>query len=232
MEIITGQPFESKGKKPGNNFTIITGSGRCGTTALMKFMEETKIFHTVVSPFFKKMRAGLEHDAAVQANSLCSKEVIKGYEKRRHNNLKEGTDLIKKIVRTTEIVKTPTFFFYNSYKYWRKAVPQEDLQVFLLKRDNPENVLKSAVSVNNREDWGLFKTGDEIEEHYKLNVQTLLNLNIPIIELEFPKFVLDPIYLFNKLKQYKPISNQKNFNLDLVIKLSEKVFDKSLITIK
>ena len=88
------------------------------------------------------------------------------------------------------------------------------------------------MSVNNREDWGLFKTGDEIEEHYKLNVQTLLNLNIPFIELEFPKFVLDPIYLFNELKQYKPISNQKNFNLDLVIKLSEKVFDKSLITIK
>ena len=58
MEIITGQPFESKGKKPGNNFTIITGSGRCGTTALMKFMEETKIFHTVVSPFLRKCELG------------------------------------------------------------------------------------------------------------------------------------------------------------------------------
>ena len=178
------------------------------------------------------MRAGLEHDAAAQANALCSKEIIKGFEERRHNNLKEGTDLIKKIVRTTEIVKTPTFFFYNSYRYWRKAVPQEDLQVFLLKRNNSENVLKSAENVNNKEDWGYFKTGKEIEEHYKLNVQTLLNLNIPFIELEFPKFVMDPVYLFNKLKKYKPLSNQKNFNLDFVVKLSKKVFDKSLITVK
>ena len=232
MEIKIGHPFESKGKKPGNNFTIITGSGRCGTTALIKFFKETKVFHMVTSNYFPNMRAGLEHDAATQANSLCSKEVIKGYEKRRHNNLKEGTDLIKKIVRTTEIVKTPTFFFYNSYIYWKNAFPQEDLQVFLLKRNNSENVLKSAENVNNKEDWGYFKTGKEIEEHYKLNVQTLLNLNIPFIELEFPKFVMDPVYLFNKLKKYKPLSNQKNFNLDLVVKLSKKVFDKSLITVK
>lgn len=232
MEIKIGHPFESKGKKPGNDFTIITGSGRCGTTALIKFFKETKFFYMVTSNFFPKMRAGLEHDAASQANALCSKEIIKGFEEKRHNNLKEGTDLIKKIVKTTEIVKTPTFFFYNSYKYWAKSAPNKNMHVILLKRNNSENVIKSAVSVNNREDWGFFKTGDEIEEHYKLNVQTLLNLNIPFIELEFPKFVLDPIYLFNKLKQYKPLSKAKNFNLDLVIKLSEKVFDKSLITVK
>ena len=213
-----------------NNFTIITGSGRCGTSAFISFMRETEFFHMVMGSFTPAMRGGYELPKVSVANSLCSKNII--FPHLRHNNLPESTSLIKEIVETTEIVKDPTFFFYNSYEHWKKSVPQKDIQVFLLKRDNQENVLKSAKKTVSEKDWSYFKNGEEIEKHYKLNVQTLLNLNIPFIELEFPKFVMDPVYLFNKLKKYKPFSKQKNFNLDFVKNLSSKAFIKSLVTIK
>ena len=217
-------------KKPSNNFTIITGSGRCGTTAFTSFMKATGFFHMIIGNYLEDMRGGLEIGDIAVANSLCSKDII--FPQYDHNNLLEGMDLIKKIVEITEISKSPSFFFYNSYEYWKKSAPQEDIQVFLLKRDNQDNVLKSAKKTSNEQDWSYFKNGEEIKKHYKLNVQTLKNLDIPFIELEFPKFITDPVYLFHKLEKYKPLSEQKNFNLNFVKNISSKVFEKSLVTIK
>ena len=179
-----------------NKFTIITGSGRCGTSALTKFFIETGKFKLPTSSGeIKGMNAGYEcHESSV-INALVSEEII--FKHLEHNKPHSAIEKIKRITSVNDIVKTPTFFFYNTYESW-KRYSNRDIQVILLKRNNFSNVFNSANLIN-RPSWGYFKSNDHLDRHYQKNILNLKDNNINYVEIEFPKFIFDISYLTKKI---------------------------------
>ena len=180
-----------------DKFTIITGSGRCGTSALTKFFIKTGKFNLPTSTGeVKGMNAGYEcHESSI-INALVSEEVI--FKHLEHNNPHKAIEKIKHITSVNDIVKTPTFFFYNTYESWKKY-SNRDIQVILLKRNNSSNVFNSANLTNRSSDWEYFKSSEQIEQHYQKNILNLKDNNIKYVEIEFPKFVFDISYLTKKI---------------------------------
>ena len=197
-------------------FTIITGSGRCGTSALTKFFINSSRFLIQCSTESPTMRAGYENVFSTSANINISK-----------NNIRSAKNTIKRVTQTNDIVKTPTFFFYNTFKFWKENNTKNHLQVFLLKRDNLENVFTSASKTSRPRDWDYFQDALHLQNHYLKNINTLNSNNIKYIELEFPKFTLNSEYLYTKL-----LESNFSFTKQEVIDLSKQTFDPSKITIK
>lgn len=209
-------------KIKNNTFTIVTGSGRCGTTAIMQFLDKLNMFNLVLGKYSPEMKAGLEHDASALINDMIRKNV----------QLDSINTQISQVSKTTDIVKSPSFFIFNTYEFWKKNIFPLDIQVILLKRNKNKHVLESINKLELKHHWNYFKTELDIEKHYKRNIQNLKSLNIPYIELEFPKFILDPIYLYKKLKKHPYFLNNKNFNIKVVKNISNFVFDPLKITVK
>tara|TARA_R110000803_G_scaffold69482_1_gene131894 strand:- start:242 stop:877 length:636 start_codon:yes stop_codon:yes gene_type:complete len=210
-----------------STFTIITGSGRCGTSALSKFFIESRKVDMHFTNEIPDIRAGYENLDSIKANSLISDIIIPTFSFYESNNINKGIDLIKKVTRDNHVVKTPSFFFYNTYDVWKKYNTKDELLVILLKRDKLENVFKSAAKISWSKEWEYFKDVQHLENHYLENIKNLENNNIRYIELEFPKFILDPEYLYSKL-----LTSDFNFTKEMVLELSNKVFQESQITIK
>lgn len=208
-------------------FTIITGSGRCGTSALTKFFVESQRVNMIYGDYLPDFRAGYENGDSIQANAFLTPSAASAFSYLEHNNINEGINLIKEVTKHNNLVKTPSFFFYNTYNFWKKHNTKDELLVLLLKRDKPENVLKSASSINQSKEWDFFSSPEEIKNHYLKNIKNLKDNNIKYIELEFPRFTTDPEYLYSKLS-----TSHFNFTREVILELSNKVFQDSQITIK
>lgn len=203
-------------------FTIITGTGRCGTSALTKFFIETGKFKLPTnSGEIKGMRAGYEcHESSI-INALVSEEVI--FKHLEHNNPHSAIEKIKRITSVNDIVKTPTFFFYNTYESW-KRYSNKDIQVILLKRNDFSNVFNSANLINKSSDWGYFKSTEQIERHYQKNILNLKDNNIKYVEIEFPKFIFDISYFTKKIMDLEMSLTEEDIEI-----FAKKVFNKDKI---
>lgn len=207
-----------------STFTIITGSGRCGTSALTKFFQnwgELNVHATFNE--VKDMKAGFESHEASVSNAYLSKNVH--YPHLIHNKPNKGISLIKDLTNTYDLVKTPSFFIYNTYEYWKKHNSKCNIQVILLKRTHPTEVYLSAKNTPRPMDWEIFKNVDTLEKQYNINRKSLTDLNIPYIEIEYPLFIKDLKYLYANL-------NQLDFNIPFkkIKQISKKSFNNQLIT--
>lgn len=177
-------------------FTIITGPGRCGTSALTEFFIGTKSFRVDSSGYNKKARAGYESDYANLINAYANAgKVIPSYLERR--------DLLRLNHHTYhnfDIVKSPSFFYFQTYDYWKHEMNKRthEIQVLLLYRPF-EEVLESSSRVNIKKDWSQ-QTVETLKKKWDENIFMLDKLEISYTILEFPKFTTDITYLYNKLQ--------------------------------
>jgi len=172
-----------------NTFTIITGSGRCGTSALVQFFSFLNRHKIDMGDYFGDMRAGLESVFSIQANKYVDTAP------------KKAEALIGFITKRYDIVKTPTFFISNSYHVWKEYNQKKDLKVLLLRRDNLEDVFSSAQHTPHPEDWDILGDIKNVKDQYNKNIQNLEKNNILHEVIEFPRFTKDPEYLFEKLSK-------------------------------
>lgn len=178
-------------------FTIITGPGRCGTSALTKFFIETKAFRVDSSGYNKEARAGYESENAAIINAYAyAGKVIPSYSTSRGDILR----LNQYVFDNFDIVKSPSFFYFQTYDHWKHImdVRGHEIQVLLLYRPF-EEVLKSSIKINKREDWAN-QTVETLREKWDENISMLDKLGISYTILEFPKFTTDITYLYNELQ--------------------------------
>lgn len=207
-------------------FTIITGPGRTGTSALTKFFIESKKFKIDSSDYIPEMSAGYESNNSAIANFCYNTGKI------FESAISQGDNFANRIVSHYNLIKSPTFFFIpDSYQQWeRMAKVHNGIQVILTKRDNPENIIKSAERIKLRHtDWKYLTNVDKINEMWEENIQVLESLKIPYTTLDFPTFVGDANYLNERLKTLDFYQN--NFTIEEVVNLSNKTFDLGKINI-
>ena len=176
-------------------FTIITGPGRCGTSALTEFFINSNLYRVdYIGGKDPLMKAGLESSESILINSVI-------YTSNLIQSLKYNiTDNIIDLYDRADIVKTPLFFYTNSYAFWQEILqPYGGIQVILLTRNNLDDIFTSAKNVGTP-DWDKY-TPTLLQNQWNLNIQTLENNNIPFITMEYPKFSKDPNYLFKNLKK-------------------------------
>ena len=176
-------------------FTIITGPGRCGSSALTQFFINSKQYRIdSVLGFNPLMKAGYESHYAILANSLL-------YSSKHIQSLKTlATPKISDLYHSSDIVKTPTFFYLNTYNEWQEVLqPYGGIQVILLTRNNLDDIFTSAKNIKSP-DWDKY-TPTLLQNQWNLNIQILENNNIPFVTMEYPKFSKDPNYLFKNLKK-------------------------------
>lgn len=197
-------------------FTIITGAGRCGTSALTQFFINSNLYRVdAVGGLDPIMKAGLESRDSILINSLIYTsnlmEFVKDHAYHEIQNLYNRFDL----------VKSPLFFYTNSYAYWQEVLkPYGGIQVILLTRDNLEDIFISAKNIG-RKDWDSFNP-TSLQTQWDLNIQTLENNDIPFITMEYPQFSKDPNYLFKNLKKLE--LGKWNPTLEEINTLSKKTF--------
>tara|TARA_R110002153_G_scaffold236763_2_gene390900 strand:- start:954 stop:1583 length:630 start_codon:yes stop_codon:yes gene_type:complete len=201
-----------------NTFTIITGSGRCGTSAMMQFFIASQKYQIKDTVYFPNMRAGYENHIYAEANALISSEVM--FPHLIHNNLEEGIKHIKYATHNNIIGKSPAFFFYNKYEIWKEHCSKDNIQVILLKRSNPDHVIESAKLTGASKDWATFTDGNQIEEHYLKNISNLERNGINYVVIEFPRFIKDLNYLYSLLSKLNI-----DLTLEEVISAGLKTFD-------
>lgn len=207
-------------------FTIITGPGRTGTSVLTKFFITSKKFNIDSSDYIPKMSAGYESNNSALANFCYNSGKI------FDSAISQGDNFANKVVSNYNLIKSPTFFYIpDSYQHWnRMAKVHNGIQVILTKRDNPENIIKSAERINLRDsDWKYLEDVDKINEMWNENIEVLENLQIPYTTMDFPTFVGDANYLNERLKMLD--FHQNNFTIEEVINLSNKIFDLRKINI-
>jgi len=175
-------------------FTIITGPGRCGTSALTEFFINSNLYRVDYTDKNLSMKAGLESPDSILINSVI-------YTSNLIQTLKNSTTgRIIDLYNKADIVKTPLFFYTNSYAYWQKVLqPYGGIQVILLTRNNLDDIFTSAKNIKSH-DWDKY-TPTSLQNQWNLNIQTLENNNIPFITMKYPKFSKDPNYLFKSLKK-------------------------------
>jgi hypothetical protein len=174
-------------------FTIITGSGRCGSSALTQFFLNSGKYRIDSTGYDPKMRAGFESYNSIVANSLLysSKEI--------YATRLLGIKKLFQIFNNYDIVKSPTFFYLNTYQEWHQALRNDGgIQVILLRRD-PSEVLNSVQKIKSK-DWD---NVDEVKinQLWEENIFTLDDLSIPYIILDYPQFTKNPDYLYNNLSK-------------------------------
>lgn len=198
-------------------FTVITGPGRCGSSALTQFFLNSKMFRVDQGGGFNpKMRAGYESYDAILANSLIhsSKDIT--------TTLSLGLDRICHLYGIADIIKTPTFFYLDVYKEWKHCLRgTEGMQVILLKRDFNE-VFDSVKRISSN-DWDNIDE-DKLSYLWDKNINTLDKLEIPYIIMDYPKFSKDPKYLYNNLKKLD--LGSWDYNLQEISDLSLTTFYK------
>ena len=175
-------------------FTIITGPGRCGSSALTQFFINSKKYRVDDSTGFNpSMRAGHESYFTILANSIL-------YSSKQTLAIKDlGIGKIHHLYDTSDIVKSPTFFYLNTYSGWQDALSNGGgIQVILLKRDSNE-IFNSVRKIKSK-DWDTL-TEDKLNQLWEENVNTLKKHSIPYIILEYPKFTKDSNYLYDNLKK-------------------------------
>ena len=175
-------------------FTIITGPGRCGSSALTQFFINSKKYRVDDSSGFSpSMRAGHESYYSIIANSLL-------YSSKQTKATKSlGTGKIFHLYNTSDIVKSPTFFYLDTYPEWHDTLSYDGgIQVILLKRD-PSEIFNSVKKIKSK-DWDNL-TEDKLNQLWEENVNTLKKHSIPYIILEYPKFTKDSNYLYDNLKK-------------------------------
>ena len=176
-------------------FTIITGPGRCGTSALTEFFINSNLYRVdYISGKDPSMKAGLESSESTLINSVI-------YTSNLIQSLKYNiTDNITDLYNRADIVKSHTFFYTNSYAYWQEVLqPYGGIQVILLTRNNLDDIFTSAKNIKSP-DWDKY-TPTLLQNQWNLNIQILENNNIPFVTMEYPKFSKDPNYLFKNLKK-------------------------------
>jgi hypothetical protein len=176
-------------------FTIIAGPGRCGSSALTQFFINSKQYRVDPGEGFNPlMKAGYESYYAILANSLL-------YSSKHIQSLKFlATPKISDLYHSSDIVKTPTFFYLNTYNEWQEVLqPYGGIQVILLTRNNLDDIFTSAKNIKSP-DWDKY-TPTLLQNQWNLNIQILENNNIPFVTMEYPKFSKDPNYLFKNLKK-------------------------------
>lgn len=195
-------------------FTIITGPGRCGSSALTQFFINSNKYRVDSTGFNPQMRAGYESEHSILANSLL-------YSSRKIPATRVlGIHKIFYLYNTSDIVKSPTFFYLNTYHEWQKTLKNyKGIQVILLKRD-ANKVIESANKIKSN-DWNNIDP-TQIDNLWEENITTLDNLSIPYITLEYPKFTKDSNYLYNNLLQLD-LGNWK-FSLEDIENLMHKSF--------
>jgi len=176
-------------------FTIITGPGRCGTSALTQFFINSNLYRVdAVGGLDPTMKAGLESRDSILINSLIYTSNLMEFVK--DHAYYEILNLYNK----SDIVKSPLFFYTNSYTYWQEVLkPYGGIQVILLTRDNLDDIFTSAKNIKSP-DWDKY-TPTLLQNQWNLNIQILENNNIPFVTMEYPKFSKDPNYLFKNLKK-------------------------------
>lgn len=196
-------------------FTIITGPGRCGTSALTEFFINSNLYRVDYIDKNLSMKAGLESPDSILINSVI-------YTSNLIQSIKGGViGRIIDLYNRADIVKTPLFFYTNSYAYWQKILqPYGGIQVILLTRNNLDDIFTSAKNIKSP-DWNNY-TPTLLQNQWNLNIQTLENNNIPFITMEYPKFSKDPNYLYNNLLQLD-LGNWK-FSLEDIENLMSKSF--------
>lgn len=196
-------------------FTIITGPGRCGTSALTEFFINSNLYRVDYIDKNLSMKAGLESPDSILINSVI-------YTSNLIQSIKGGViGRIIDLYNRADIVKTPLFFYTNSYAYWQKILqPYGGIQVILLTRNNLDDIFTSAKNIKSP-DWDSY-TPTLLQNQWNLNIQTLENNNIPFITMEYPKFSKDPNYLYNNLLQLD-LGNWK-FSLEDIENLMSKSF--------
>jgi hypothetical protein len=207
-------------------FTIITGPGRCGTSALTKFFINSSKFKIDGNPNeIPSMRAGHESSLAIEANCYLSTQPNTfGFQP---NQPQKGVDILKKIENQFDLVKTPTFFYQNTYHIW-KLFSRRPIQVILLKRTPLESVLKSSEIIGKRNsDWGMVKDVNHLQSMLDNSINNLERHSIPYTILDFPYFISNPQYLHNGL-----ISLDFDFTLKEIELLSKQTFDLNKVNIK
>lgn len=174
-------------------FTIITGPGRCGSSALTQFFINSKKYRVDSTGFNPSMRAGHESYYSIVANSLL-------YSSKQTLATKDlGINKIFHLYGTSDIVKSPTFFYLNTYPEWQNTLSYNGgIQVILLKRD-PNEIFNSVKKIKSK-DWDTL-TEDKLNQLWKENVNTLKKHSIPYIIMDYPKFSKDPKYLYNNFKK-------------------------------
>lgn len=195
-------------------FTIITGPGRCGSSALTQFFINSNKYRIDSTGFNPKMRAGYESEHSILANSLL-------YSSRKIPATRVlAIHKIFYLYNTSDIAKSPTFFYLNTYHEWQKTLKNyKGIQVILLKRD-ANKVIESAKKIKSN-DWDNIDP-TQIDNLWEENITTLDNLSIPYITLEYPKFTKDSNYLYNNLLQLD-LGNWK-FSLEDIENLMHKSF--------
>lgn len=197
-------------------FTIITGPGRCGTSALTQFFINSNLYRVdATGGIDSTMKAGLESRDSILINSLIYTSNLMEFVK------DHAYHEIKSLFYKFDLVKSPLFFYTNSYTYWQEVLkPYGGVQVILLTRDNLDDIFTSAKNIG-RQDWSNF-TLTSLQSQWDLNVQTLESNNIPFITMEYPQFSKDPNYLFNNLKKIE--LGDWNPTLEEINTLSKKTF--------
>ena len=129
-------------------FTIITGPGRCGTSALTQFFINSNLYRVdAVGGLDPTMKAGLESRDSILINSLIYTSNLMEFVK--DHAYYEILNLYNK----SDIVKSPLFFYTNSYTYWQEVLkPYGGIQVILLTRDNLDDIFTSAKNIKSP-DW-------------------------------------------------------------------------------
>jgi hypothetical protein len=196
-------------------FTIITGPGRCGTSALTQLFINSNLYRVDAAGIDPNMKAGLESRSSILINSLIYTSNLMEFVK------DHAYHEIKNLFYKFDLVKSPLFFYTNSYTYWQEVLkPYGGIQVILLTRDNLDDIFTSAKNIG-RQDWSNH-TPTSLSLQWNLNVQTLENNNIPFITMEYPQFSKDPNYLFNNLKKLE-LGNWSP-TLEEITTLSKKTF--------
>jgi hypothetical protein len=175
-------------------FTIIAGPGRCGSSALTQFFINSKQYRVDSGGGFNSlMKAGYESYYAILANSLL-------YSSKHIQSLKTlATPKIFDLYNNSDIVKTPTFFYLNTYNEWQNTLSNDGgIQVILLKRDFNE-IFNSAKRINSS-DWGNL-TEEKLNQLWEENINSLEKYSIPYIVMDYPQFSKDPKYLYDNLKK-------------------------------
>jgi len=242
---------KKKAKHPQPNLAIVTGTGRCGTSIFNKIYclyasgqdpgtLKSESFYG--SKWIEHSRAGYETPKI----DFLNREVDMW--KRQPENVPsrfaiDMRDLIKKgmpfIQRYPYSLKSPSFYQYCSYDFWQEVLFQKHkdsdrkLIVYLLKRNDLENVIKSAHTIGEGGDDGRVlpnkhlwnKTPKQLENLYQRNITMLKYFRIPYVQIEFPKFVEDPEYLVEMIA-----SINSNVNQDKLLKIAKAELQPNLVT--
>lgn len=203
---------------------FITGPGRTGTSVITEFLENLLKLRTQKTEYSKNIRAGNESPLFIKTICMFGKKSLNSpyTDTMLHNNIDLGVVHLKKMEYDFDLVKSPLLYYYNNYEYFKTNL-KRNFTVILTKRNDSKNISKSSNKINAIDDvWK--NTPLFFDSQNKINKNKLECLEIDYLELEFPKFVLDPEYLKNELKKY--------FNFDNVEfeKTHKKIFNKNLIS--